>query len=185
MAELIHNPEKMEKARNELNFVVNEEGEVEESDISKLPYLQAVVKETLRLHPPGPFLIPHKAEEDTEINGYMVPKNSQVLVNVWGIGRDPTIWSNPDSFQPERFLDSKIDVRGQDFELLPFGSGRRICPGLPLGYRVVHLEVATLIRSFDWKLEHGIRVQDLNMEEKFEFSVKRAVPLKAVPVQVS
>lgn len=184
MAELIRNPKKMAKARNELQTVIGEKGEVEESDISRLPYLQAVFKETLRLHPAGPLLVPHKAEADTEINGYIVPRNSQILVNIWAIGRDSSIWSNPESFEPERFLDSKMDIRGQDFELIPFGSGRRICPGMPLAYRMVHLVVASLIHNFDWKLEQGIKPQELDMKEKFAFSLKKAVPLKAVPVKL-
>ncbi|KAL0323029.1 UNVERIFIED_CONTAM: cytochrome [Sesamum angustifolium] len=153
LAELIHSPRKMAKARKELHTVIGEKGQVQESDISRLPYLQAVVKEIFRLHPPGPLLIPHKAEADTEINGYIVPGNGQILVNTWAIGRDANIWSNPDSFEPERFLDSKIDLRGQNFELIPFGSGRRNCPGLPLAYRVVHVMVASLIHNFDWKHE--------------------------------
>ncbi|KAI3460194.1 hypothetical protein Pfo_016857 [Paulownia fortunei] len=184
MAELIRNPKKMAKARNELETVIGQKGEVEESDISRLPFLQAVLKETFRLHPAGPLLVPHKAEADTEINGYILPRNAQILVNIWAIGRDSSIWSNPDSFEPERFLDSKIDIRGQDFELIPFGSGRRICPGMPLAYRMVHLMVASLIQNFDWKLERGIKPEEINMNEKFEFTLQRAVPLELVPVKL-
>ncbi|KAL8492030.1 hypothetical protein ACS0TY_023586 [Phlomoides rotata] len=150
MAELIGKPKEMGKVRKELRRVIGERGvAVEESDISKLPYLQAVLKETLRLHPAGPLLVPHKAEADTEIDGYIVPKNAQILVNIWGIGRESSTWSNPDSFEPQRFIGSKVDVRGQDFELIPFGSGRRICPGMPLAHRMVHLVVATLVHNFD------------------------------------
>ncbi|KAK4406668.1 cytochrome [Sesamum angolense] len=184
MAELIHSPGKMSKARKELQTIIGGKGQVQESDISRLPYLQAVVKETFRLHPPGPLLIPHKAEADAEINGYIVPRNAQILVNVWAIGRDSSIWSNPDVFEPERFLDSKIDIRGQDFELIPFGSGRRICPGLPLAYRIVHVLVASLIHNFDWKLEGGITPDELDMKEKFQLTLQKAVPLKAVPVKL-
>ncbi|KAL2472363.1 Cytochrome [Abeliophyllum distichum] len=128
ITELIRNPEKMLKARNELWDVVGGNEQAKESDISRLPYLQSVVKETFRYHPVGPFLIPHKAEADVEINGYVVPKNAQILVNIWAIGRDSSIWLNPDSFEPERFLNCKTDIKGQDFELIPFGSGRRMCP---------------------------------------------------------
>lgn len=186
MTELIRNPKEMAKVRNELRTVIGQNGEqVEESDISRLPYLQAVLKETLRLHPAGPLLVPHKAEADTEIDGYTVPKNAQILVNVWAIGRDSSKWPNPDSFEPQRFLGSKVDVKGQDFELIPFGSGRRICPGMPLAHRMVHLVVAMLVHNFDWKLERGIEPQDVDMKEKFEFSLKKAVPLKAVPLKLS
>ncbi|KAL0368975.1 UNVERIFIED_CONTAM: cytochrome [Sesamum calycinum] len=174
----------MAKARKELHTVIGEKGQVQESDISRLPYLQAVVKEIFRLHPPGPLLIPHKAEADTEINGYIVPGNGQILVNAWAIGRDANIWSNPDSFEPERFLDSKIDLRGQNFELIPFGSGRRICPGLPLAYRVVHVMVASLIHNFDWKHEGGILREEMDMKENFRFFLQKAVPQKVAPVKL-
>ncbi|KAL0366230.1 UNVERIFIED_CONTAM: cytochrome [Sesamum radiatum] len=124
------------------------------------------------------------AEADTEINGYIVPRNGQILVNAWAIGRDSNIWSNPDSFEPERFLDSKIDLRGQNFELIPFGSGRRICPGMPLAYRVVHVMVASLIHNFDWKLEGGILREEMDMKEKFRFSLQKAVPQKVAPLKL-
>ena len=154
MAELIHNPEKMAIARSEIKEVIGKDAMIiEESDICKLPYLEAVVKESLRLHPPAPFLLPHKALCDVEIGGFVVPKDAQILCNVWAIGRDPTIWSNPNEFMPERFSDVDIDYRGRDFELIPFGSGRRICPGLPLAHRMLHLMLASLIRKFDWQLE--------------------------------
>ncbi|KAL0432539.1 UNVERIFIED_CONTAM: cytochrome [Sesamum latifolium] len=184
LAELIHSPRKMAKARKELQTIIGEKGQVQESDISRLPYLQAVVKEIFRLHPPGPLLIPHKAEVDTEINGYIVPRDGQILVNAWAIGRDSSIWSNPDSFEPERFIDSKIDLRGQNFELIPFGSGRRICPGMPLACRVVHVMVASLIHNFDWKLEGGIRPEEMDMKEKFRFNLQKAVSRKVVPVKL-
>ncbi|KAL2462988.1 Cytochrome [Forsythia ovata] len=184
MTELLRNPEKMSKAKNELMTVVRRNKQVEESDISRLPYLQSVIKETLRYHPPGPLLIPRKAEVDIEINGYTIPKDAQILVNVWAIGRDSNIWLNPDSFEPERFLDRQIDFTGRDFELIPFGSGRRICPGLPLAYRMVHLMAATLIHNFDWKLEQGMKPEEVDINEKFGLSLPKAVPLKAFPVKL-
>ena len=183
MAELLNNPNLMAKARSELGKVVGKEKMVEESDISKLPYLQAVVKETFRLHPPVPFLVPRKTEMKSEILGYAVPKNAHVLVNVWAIGRDSTIWSNPNSFVPERFLECEIDVKGRDFQLIPFGAGRRICPGLLLGHRMVHLMLASLLHSFDWKLEDGMKPEDMDMTEKFGFTLRKAQPLQAVPIK--
>ncbi|RVX00943.1 Geraniol 8-hydroxylase [Vitis vinifera] len=183
MAELLNNPNLMAKARSELGKVVGKEKMVEESDISKLPYLQAVVKETFRLHPPVPFLVPRKTEMKSEILGYAVPKNAHVLVNVWAIGRDFTIWSNPNSFVPERFLECEIDVKGRDFQLIPFGAGRRICPGLLLGHRMVHLMLASLLHSFDWKLEDGLKPEDMDMTEKFGFTLRKAQPLQAVPIK--
>ncbi|KAL2462989.1 Cytochrome [Forsythia ovata] len=184
MTELLRNPEKMSKAKNELMTVVGGNRQVEESDISRLPYLQSVIKETFRYHPPAPFLIPRKAEVDIEINGYTIPKDAQILVNVWATGRDSSIWLNPDSFEPERFLDLEIDFKGKDFELIPFGSGRRICPGLPLAYRMVHLMVASLIHNFNWKLEQGMKPEEVDINEKFGLSLQKAVPLKAFPIKL-
>jgi cytochrome P450 len=181
MAELLHNPEKMAKARKELEEVLGKDGHVQESDISKLPYLQAVVKENFRLHPAGPFLIPHKAEDDVEMCGFTVPKNAQILVNVWAMGRDSSIWQNPTLFSPERFLEKDIDFKGRYFELIPFGAGRRICPGLPLANRMVHLMLASLVYHFNWKLADEMKPEDIDMTEMFGISLHRAVPLRAIP----
>ncbi|XP_026409442.1 geraniol 8-hydroxylase-like [Papaver somniferum] len=182
MAELLHNPSKMTKAQQELSDILEKDRLIEESDIVRLPYLQAIIKETLRLHPPAPFLVPHKAENNVEIHDFIVPKGAQVLVNVWAIGRDPNLWKDPTCFSPERFLDSKTDYKGQDFEFIPFGSGRRICPGLPLAHRMVHLIVGLLLQSFDWKLENGLKAEDLDMGEEFGFTLAKATGLRAIPV---
>jgi cytochrome P450 len=117
MAELLHNPNIMSKAKAELHQIIGKGNLVEESDIGKLPYLQAIIKETFRLHPAVPLLLPRKAETDLEINGYKVAKDSQVLINVWAIGRDSNLWENPNEFSPERFLGSDIDFKGRNFEL--------------------------------------------------------------------
>lgn len=183
MAELLHKPEKMAKAKAELIEVTGQKKIIEESDISRLPYLQALVKETFRLHPPGVFLVPRKAEANVEIDGYIVPKDANIWINIWATGRDSETWSKAEEFLPERFLGSEIDVRGQHFELLPFGGGRRICPGLPLAYRMLHLILALLIRDFDWKLEEGMRHEDIDMEEHFGLTIEKATPLKAIPVK--
>jgi cytochrome P450 len=136
------------------------------------------------LHPSVPLLLPRKAEADVEINGYIIPKDAQVLLNAWAIGRDPSIWENANLFMPERFLGSKIDVRGRNFELIPFGGGRRICPGLTLVIRVLHSMLGSLINTFDWKLEDGVKCEDMNMEEKFGITLQRAHPLRAIPILV-
>ncbi|TXG46382.1 hypothetical protein EZV62_028110 [Acer yangbiense] len=182
MAELLHNPGKLTKAQTELRLLLGKDGLVQEFDINKLPYLQAVMKETLRLHPPAPFLVPHKAETEVEISSYEVPKTAQILVNVWAMGRDSSVWQNPTSFMPERFLESEIDVKGRDFELIPFGAGRRICPGLPLAQRMVHLTLASLLYSFDWKLAHDLKPEDMDMTEKFGLSLHKSEPLLAIPI---
>ncbi|CAI9786453.1 unnamed protein product [Fraxinus pennsylvanica] len=184
MTDLIRCPKVMLKARNELWDVVGRNNKIKESDISRLPYLQSVIKETFRFHPTGPLLIPHKAEVDTEINGYIIPKDSQIFVNIWAIGRDSSIWPNPESFDPERFLRREIDIRGQDFDLIPFGSGKRICPGFPLATRMVPLMVATMIHNFDWKPEKGMKPEEVDISEKFGVALQKAVPLKAFPVKV-
>ncbi|XP_059456426.1 geraniol 8-hydroxylase-like [Corylus avellana] len=183
MAELLRNPEKMAKARKELEDVLGKDEHVQESDISKLPYLQAIVKETLRLHPPAPFLGPHKAEIDKEVCGFTVPKNAQILVNVWAMGRDSSIWPNPDLFVPERFLEKDINFKGGDFELIPFGAGRRICPGLPLANRMVHLMLASLVHYFNWNLADELKAKDLNMSETFGITLHKAEPLRAIPIR--
>ncbi|XP_023883927.1 geraniol 8-hydroxylase-like [Quercus suber] len=184
MAELIHNPEVLSKAKEELNQIIGKGNPVEESDIARLPYLQAIVKETFRLHPTVPLLLPRKAEADVEIQGFTVPKGAQVLVNAWAIGRDSSIWENPNSFKPERFMGSEIDVKGRNFELIPFGAGRRICPGLPLAIRMLHLMLGSLIHTFDWKLEDGFKPEDMSMEDKFGLTLQMAQPLRAIPVMV-
>ncbi|KAL0896345.1 hypothetical protein Bca101_080306 [Brassica carinata] len=176
MAELLRNPKTMEKAQAEIDRVIGQKGFVEESDISELPYLQAVVKEVFRLHPAAPLLVPRKVESDVEVLGYMVPKDTQVLVNVWAIGRDPSVWENPTRFDPERFLGKETDVRGRDYELTPFGAGRRICPGLPLAVKIVPLMLASLLYSFDWKLPDGVASEDLDMDETFGLTLHKTNP---------
>lgn len=183
LAELLHNPKTMARAQSELQKVMDKDMPIQESDIPRLPYLQAVVKETLRLHPTSPFLIPHKAGAEVEINGFTVPKDAQIFVNVWTIGRDPSIWKDPNSFVPERFLECKIDFKGRDFELIPFGSGRRICPGLPLAHRMVHLMLASILHSFDWKLEKGMTPEEMDMSDKYGLSIHKAEPLRAFPMK--
>ncbi|XAR65867.1 hypothetical protein NMG60_11011852 [Bertholletia excelsa] len=154
---------------------------VNESDLSKFQYLHACVKETFRLHPPAPFLVPRRATETCEVMNYRVPEGSLVMVNVWAIGRDPSIWEDPLSFRPERFLGLDLDFRGQDFEFLPFGAGRRICPALPLATKQVHLILAALIRWFDWFLPNDEDPSLLDMKEKFVLSLQREQPLLLIP----
>ncbi|KAK4347859.1 hypothetical protein RND71_034201 [Anisodus tanguticus] len=182
MAELLKNPHTLKKAQQELAQVIGRGKLINEVDVAQLPYLRCIMKETFRIHPQAPFLIPRKAEEDVELYGYIVPKDSQVLVNVWAIGRDPSLWEDPLEFKPERFWESEIDVRGQDFELIPFGAGRRICPGLPLAIRMVPVALGSLLNTFNWKLHGGIAPKDLDMEEKFGITVAKAQPLLAIPI---
>ncbi|OAY78069.1 Geraniol 8-hydroxylase [Ananas comosus] len=183
MAELLRSPRSMAAAREELARVIGPRREVEESDVAQLPYLQAVVKESLRLHPPGPFLLPRRAVADVEVGGCTIPADEQVVVNLWAIGRDPAVWARPEEFAPERFLNDAArdkDFRGKDFDLLPFGAGRRICPGLPLAVRMVHLMLAALLHGFDWTLPDGGAGGGIDMTEKFGVTLSMAVPLRAM-----
>lgn len=182
MTELLCNPEKMAKAQIEIDNVVGKVGSIEESNCLKLPYIQAALKETLRFHPPAPFLIPRKAEKDVLLNGCLIPKNSSIWVNVWSISHDSNVWPNPECFISERFLESEIDVKGQDFELMPFGSGRRMCPGIPLAHRILHLMLATLLHSFNWKYGNGESSQDIDVEEKFGISLHKAQLVQTIPL---
>ena len=179
MAELLRNPKVMSKAKAELAETIGEGKLVEESDMARLPYLQAVLKETFRLHPAVPFLVPRKAEMDVELGGYVIPKGAQVLVNAWAMGRDENIWENPEEFSPERFLGSEIDVKGRNYELIPFGSGRRLCPGYPLAMRMLLLMLGSLVNCFDWKLQGGIKVEEMDMDDKFGLTLEKAQPMIA------
>ncbi|XP_028784713.1 flavonoid 3'-monooxygenase [Neltuma alba] len=182
MSELLKKPQVLKKAQEELDKVVGTNRWVEEQDMVQLPYIKAIVKETMRLHPALPTLIPRESREDCKIEGYDLPKGTQVALNVWAIGRDPTVWVRPNEFEPERFIGGPtkdIDVHGHDFELLPFGAGRRMCPGYPLGLKVILSSVANLVHGFNWKLPGTVKEQDLNMEETGGLSIAKKLPLEA------
>ncbi|CAN0871061.1 Flavonoid 3'-monooxygenase [Linum grandiflorum] len=184
VAELIRHPKILAQLQTELDNAVGRDRVVSEVDILELPYLNAVVKEIFRLHPPTPLSLPRMAAESCEINGFHIPKGATLLVNVWGIGRDPDVWSDPLRFDPGRFLPggekARVGVKGSDFELIPFGAGRRICSGMSLGLRTVQLMTAVLAHGFDWELE-GVTAEELNMDEVFGISLQRAVPLVVRP----
>ncbi|CAI0420712.1 unnamed protein product [Linum tenue] len=181
MTELLRNSSTLAKAKKELDQIIGKDIQLRESDIPRLPYLQAIVKETFRLHPTTPLLLPRKATADVEIHGFTIPKGAQILVNVWAIGRDSTTWDDPKSFVPERFLGSKVDVKGNNFELLPFGAGRRTCPGQSLALRMLHMMLGSLVHGFNWKLPDGLKLETLDMEEKFGLTLQKAKPLFAIP----
>ncbi|XP_057458908.1 cytochrome P450 71AU50-like [Lotus japonicus] len=182
MTELLRQPKAMTKLQDELKNVVSMGRLVEEADIPKLPYLHMVVKETLRIHPPAPFLVPRECSEDITINGYFIAKNSRVLVNSWTIGRDPKSWSdNAENFYPERFHNTDIDSHGLHFEFLPFGSGRRLCPGMQLGLTTVPFILAQLVHCFNWELPLGMSTDDLDMTEEFGLTIPRIQDLLAIP----
>jgi cytochrome P450 len=185
LTELLRNPNIMSKAKKELEETIGMGNSIEESDVARLPYLQAIIKETLRLHPIAPLLLPRKAKTDVEVNGYMIPKGAQIFVNVWAIGRDQNAWENPNLFSPERYLGTKLDIKGQNFQLTPFGSGRRICPGLPLAMRMLHMMLGSLLISFDWKLENDMKPEEIDMEDAIEgLALRKCESLRAIPTKI-
>jgi len=165
MSELIRNPKAMKKAQEEVREIMKGKEMVQEIDLPNLLYLKLVVKEALRLHPPAPLLVPRETTEACMIRGFQIPAKTRVLVNAKSIAMDPTCWENPNEFLPERFLNSSIDYKGQHFEMLPFGVGRRSCPGVNFAMPLVELVLANLLLRFNWELPLGLGIQDLNMEE--------------------
>ncbi|KAK7407753.1 hypothetical protein VNO78_09806 [Psophocarpus tetragonolobus] len=182
MAELIRHPRVMKKAQAEVREVFNMKGRVDEACMDELKYLKSVAKETLRLHPPAPLLLPRECTQTCEIHGYQIPVKSKVIINAWAIGRDPKYWSEAERFYPERFIDSSIDYKGTNFEYIPFGAGRRICPGSTFGLVNVELALAFLLYHFDWKLPNGLKSEDLDMTELFGTTVDRKYNLYLIPV---
>lgn len=185
MAELLHNPTVLQKLQAELRSTIPPDSNLEETQLQNLPYLEAVVKETLRLHPPLPFLFPRMAMKPCGILGYRIPAETQVLVNVWAIGRDSNNWKDALVFSPERFLEPSDgggkDFKGHHFDFLPFGSGRRMCPAVPLAARVLPVALGSLILSFDWSLPDGMLPEEMDMSEQMGITLRKKVPLKAIP----
>ncbi|XP_031250785.1 cytochrome P450 71A1-like [Pistacia vera] len=180
MTELIMNRKVMEKAQAEVRSILGKRRVVLESDLPQMHYLKAVIKEIFRLHPPAPVLVPRESMEEITIEGYGIPAKTRFFVNAWAIGRDPESWDNPETFEPERFTDSTIDFKGLDFELIPFGAGRRSCPAITFGTATVELALAQLLHSFDWELPPGIDAKDLDMTEVFGITMHRIAHLVVV-----
>ncbi|MQM10201.1 hypothetical protein Taro_043094 [Colocasia esculenta] len=181
IAELIRNPSAMLRAQEEVRGMVGTKGKAEESDLSQLNYLKSIIKETFRLHPVAPLLIPRETLDTIDINGYSISPKTRVLVNAWAIGRDPKTWQEPDKFIPERFMDSTIDFKGHDFQLIPFGAGRRICPGITFGIMTVELALANLLYAFNWEDLKGMGGGGIDMDEGNGIAVrlKNDLQLKA------
>ncbi|KAJ3693833.1 hypothetical protein LUZ60_009313 [Juncus effusus] len=181
MSELMSNPSAMVKAQAEVRHVLNGKLTVNDADVNKLPYLQNVIKETLRLHVPVP-LLPRLAHADTHVLGYHIPKGTKVLVNAWALGRDPKYWDNAEIFEPERYKERAVDYRGTEIEYIPFGAGRRQCPGTAFGVANVELALANLLYHFDWELPSGLKPHKVDMSETFGVSVRRKNPLWLHPI---
>ncbi|XP_027347673.1 licodione synthase-like [Abrus precatorius] len=194
LVELIKNPSSLKQAREEIDNVVGKNRLVEESDCANLPYLQAIVKEAYRIHPPVPLVV-RRCVTECKIENYVIPKDALVFVNVWAIGRDPNNWDNPLEFRPERFLNlgegdsTPMDVRGQHFQLLPFGSGRRMCPGVNLAMQLVPALLGAIIQCFDFQVmdSKGVVLKGDNMvidvDERPGLTAPRAHDLEGVPVE--
>ncbi|VVB16127.1 unnamed protein product [Arabis nemorensis] len=186
MAELARNPRVMKKVQSEIRDQIGENNKariISLDEIDQLNYLKMVIKETFRLHPASPLLVPREVLSEFQINGYTIQPKTRLHVNVWAIGRDPEIWKDPEEFIPERFMDCDIDVKGQHFELLPFGSGRRICPALYMGTTTVEFGLANLLYQFDWKLPEGLAVEDMDMDEGAGLTAHKKHDLQLVPVK--
>ncbi|XP_050224676.1 cytochrome P450 93B2-like [Mercurialis annua] len=187
MAEIINNPTILKKARQEIESKVGKQRLVEESDVPNLTYIQAIIKETFRLHPPIPLILRSSIQE-CKVKNYTIPNNTLLMVNLWSIGRDSEIWKNPLEFNPERFYENDFDFRGQHFQLLPFGSGRRNCSGMSLAMQILPITLATLIQCFDWTVvasrpaavDGGDQVVD--MTEKPGITAPLANHLVCVPI---
>ncbi|KAJ0976121.1 hypothetical protein J5N97_018086 [Dioscorea zingiberensis] len=179
MAELVKNQRVQKKAQEELDRVVGDRI-MTEADFPNLPYLNCVVKEAFRLHPPTPLMLPHKASTDVKLGGYDIPKGSIVHVNVWAIGRDPKVWKEPLEFRPERFQEEDVDIKGHDFRVLPFGAGRRVCPGAQLGINLVASMIGHLLHHFSWDLPEGVKPEDVDMTENPGMITFMHTPLQAV-----
>ncbi|KAI3515133.1 hypothetical protein L1887_13884 [Cichorium endivia] len=181
ISELIRCPRAMNKVQTELRQALNGKEKIHEEDIQDLKYLNLVIKETLRLHPPLPLVMPRECREPCTLAGYHIGNKTKLIVNVFAINRDPEYWQEAESFIPERFENSVTNIMGADYEYLPFGAGRRMCPGAALGLANVQLPLANILYHFDWRLPNGTRNEDLDMTESFGATVQRKSELLLVP----
>ncbi|KAH6770432.1 hypothetical protein C2S52_015235 [Perilla frutescens var. hirtella] len=177
MTALIKAPKTMHKVQSEIRNSRGNKGKVDENDLPKLHYLKAVIYETLRLYPPAPLLVPRETVERCILEGYEIQPKTVVYINAWAIARDPECWENPYEFVPERFMNNNRDIKGQDFEVIPFGSGRRICPGMSMGLIDLGLTVANLLYFFDWELPQGMLAEDIDMDSSPGIGMHKKIPL--------
>ncbi|KAF6140792.1 hypothetical protein GIB67_042205 [Kingdonia uniflora] len=180
--ELFNKPSAMKKAQEEVRRVVGMKSKLDEEDIHQMGYVKCVVREALRLHPPGPTLVPRINSKGTNVNGYDIPANTTVLINVWAIQRDPKLWNNAEEFIPERFT-NKMEIKSPDHTFIPFGTGKRSCPGSSFGLAIVELCLANLLFHFDWKLPGDLK--ELDMTEGQGFAISKRTPLQLIPISHS
>ncbi|XP_022867369.1 cytochrome P450 CYP71D313-like [Olea europaea var. sylvestris] len=181
MAAMMKHPRVMEKAQAEVRKAFKGKKKISDCDVQSLSYLKMVTKETLRLYPPGPLLGPRISREKCTIGGYDIPANTIAVINGWAIGRDTEFWDNPDVYEPERFSNISTSYTGAHFELIPFGAGRRICPGISLSIAGIELSLAYLLYHFDWKLPGEISPEEFDMTEKFGAAAGRKHNLCLIP----
>nr|QWK52369.1 cytochrome P450 71B8 [Isatis tinctoria] len=182
MTELIRHPREMKRLQEEIRTTLGSIKErITEEDLEKVEYMKLVIEETFRLHPPAPLLLPRLTMSDIKIQGYNIPKNTMIQVNTYTIGRDPKCWNSPEEFIPERFLNTSINYKGQHFEHLPFGAGRRSCPGMALGITIVELGLLNLLYFFNWGLPDGMTIADIDMDEVGALNIAKKVPLELLP----
>ncbi|KAJ8900522.1 hypothetical protein K2173_025299 [Erythroxylum novogranatense] len=183
MAEVIKHPRVLQKIHQELDSVVGRERMVTENDLTHLNYLRCVVRETFRMHPAGPLLIPHESLRSTTINGHYIPAKTRVFINTHGLGRNTKIWADVEEFRPERHWlndGSRVEIsHGADFKILPFSAGKRKCPGAPLGVTLVLMALARLFHCFDWSPLEGLRPEDIDTTEVYGMTMPKALPLFA------
>ncbi|KAG7579567.1 Cytochrome P450 superfamily [Arabidopsis thaliana x Arabidopsis arenosa] len=181
LTELLRNPDELKRLQQELAEVVGLGQRVDETHLEKLTFLKCTLKETMRLHPPIPLIL-HEAIEDTKLQGFSVPKGSRLMINAFAIARDPKLWVEPEAFKPSRFMEPGMpDFMGTNFEFIPFGSGRRSCPGMQLGLYAMEVSVANIIHTFTWQLPDGMKPSELDMSDVMGLTAPRAKRLIAVP----
>ncbi|KAH0468453.1 hypothetical protein IEQ34_003486 [Dendrobium chrysotoxum] len=181
MTELVRNPEVMKKVKDELRKVAHGEDMISEELLGQLSYLKVFIKEVIRLHPPAPLLLPRESLQECQIQGYNIPKQTRLVINAWAFGRDESYWEAPEQFKPERFFDCTVDYKGKDFYFIPFGVGRRICPGMDFSMAIIEITLANILHRFDWSLPSGITIEDMDMDEGGGVIAFRKQKLELVP----
>lgn len=167
----------MKKLQQEVTKIAQGRSMISEEDLEKMEYLKAVIKEALRLHPPSPLNLPRESTQKVKLMGYDIPKGTQVIINAYAIGRDPLLWEEPEEFRPERFLNTSLDYKGNHYDWLPFGGGRRGCPGIQFSVVVLELAVANIVYKFNLALPDGVKVNDMDMSEGTGISIHRKASL--------
>jgi 4-hydroxyphenylacetaldehyde oxime monooxygenase len=184
MTELIRNPRVLKKAQEQIRAAAGgNKDRVHQADMPKMKYLRMVLSETLRLHPPATLLVPRETMRDVQVAGYDIPAKTRVMVNAWAISRDPSVWKDAEEFNPDRFQDADVDFNGSHFNFIPFGAGRRICPGLAMGVANSEYILANMLYCFDWALPDGVSREDVSVEEEGAFTFRKKTSLVLVPTR--